>query len=242
MRLRQKQKVQAIAESSSQRDLGLGQGVFTPAAKGDKTSEEKCDGRTCEEEWQKVPGSAPGNRRGSGHPPRTGENQPELSILEDNLWTFVLISPLVVSFWRGGWELMDVVFYPGADGQLQNQQPILSTCPSVTVPRSKARSAAPQHRSKPAAGPQQDRAGLPSPFAGDHVASAWASLVFGMAVVTALKLLEPKLARRENELADALQERAFTFSLALGGIGIWHGVWCAAPPRNSPAGGALAWL
>lgn len=67
-------------------------------------------------------------------------------------------------------------------------------------------------------------------YAGDNFASAWASLFFGVGVMTTLKLLEPKLSRRGNELADALQERAFTFTLALGGIGIWHGIWCVFGP------------
>lgn len=72
------------------------------------------------------------------------------------------------------------------------------------------------------------RAAAPPPCAGDNFASAWASLAFGAGVVTALKVLEPSLERKENELADALQERFFTFALALGGIGIWHGLWCGA--------------
>lgn len=108
MRLRRyTQKVQAIAEPPPSRNELEASGPFQLAPRGPAEDErtENCDGRTCEGEWT---GASPESTVHELGPP-------ELSGLEDNLWTFLVISPLVVSFWRGGWELMDTVFYPGAD-------------------------------------------------------------------------------------------------------------------------------
>ena len=42
-----------------------------------------------------------------------GDMQP-ISTGSDTAATFFLITPLVISLWRGGWELLDQYLYPGA--------------------------------------------------------------------------------------------------------------------------------
>lgn len=44
--------------------------------------------------------------------------------------------------------------------------------------------------------------------------------------MTLVKVSEPRLVRGDNELLNSIQERAFTLTLAVGGLGVWHGLWC----------------
>ena len=95
--------MQAIAEPPSPRGELKASVPLAVSGLADESAGGNCDPRTCEEDWDSpASSSAP------------DQGPPELSSLEDNLWTFLLISPLVVSFWRGGWELMDALFFPGA--------------------------------------------------------------------------------------------------------------------------------